>query len=63
MIMLDSRGGGAPMEREAAGIPTETAYASETGDLPDVEPAAAAPVAAGNEEKKEEDVSIADLPF
>ncbi|MFH1534202.1 MAG: single-stranded DNA-binding protein [Nitrospirota bacterium] len=63
MIMLDSRGGGAPMEREAAGIPTETAYASETGDLPDVEPAAAAPVAAGNEEKKEEDVSIDDLPF
>lgn len=70
MIMLDSRGGGgAPMEREAAGIPVETA---KTEDLPDVvQPIAVAgesaatgePVAAGNEEKKEEDVTIDDLPF
>lgn len=60
MIMLDSRGGGAPMDREAAGIPTETASASEPAGAPD----AGEPVAAGKDEKKkEEDVSIDDLPF
>ncbi|NIA02145.1 MAG: single-stranded DNA-binding protein [Nitrospirae bacterium] len=64
MIMLDSRGGGgAPMEREASGISTETASAPQTGDLPDVVPAATATATAGNEEKKGEDVSIDDLPF
>lgn len=62
MIMLDSRGGaagGAPMEREAAGIPTETAAAPEEAPAGAGEPV----VAASGEEKKDEDVSIDDLPF
>ncbi len=65
MIMLDGRrdgdGGGAPMEREASGISTETVEKKEeSGDLPDVKD----PVTAGDSEKKEdEDVTIDDLPF
>ncbi len=71
MIMLDGRrdgGSGAPMEREvalkddreASGIPTETVAKTEGGDLPDVKD----PVTASDgEKKKDEDVTIDDLPF